>query len=501
MIRVMIADDEVLVRIGLKAAVEWEANGFTVVDEASNGRDALEKVRGGNVDILLLDIKMPQLDGLEVMQAIRDEALPVKVIILSCHDDFQLVKEAMRLGAADYFLKLSLQPEKLLHTLRRIQADMELPEKHESFQPEELISLLQIYDDALFLDMVTKGCRLEKNETVVLLAQKDHTARTSDKYILSILADITNTHARGECVQLDKGLFAVVFNPKLVPVNKLASAMLSSAEKYAQCRLFIGYGVCQMIEHLPCAMESASRALDAKFILGYGHIYTDIEQREIPPFTQQQTNHLLSVVSHGCAEEVEKTLDLFEAEVRKPPYPSKLSIINRVHDFLFIFEKAIRDYGLRMEKASDFRYDAEKSETFSDLMTMLRTEAAACLHTIRENLLASRYHPEVLRAMAYIDTHYASEISLSMLADHVGLSKSHFSSLFKKETGEGVAARILRLRLETSKTLLETTSMTISEVVEQVGFTNIYYFSAAFKKKYGISPTEYKRVFHSTNKY
>lgn len=103
MIRVLIADDEMLVRIGLKTIIPWEQNGFELIGEAANGREALDIVKRQPCDIVLTDIRMPEMDGLELIEAIHRLSPRTKCLILSNHDEFEYVQRALRLGAAGSF--------------------------------------------------------------------------------------------------------------------------------------------------------------------------------------------------------------------------------------------------------------------------------------------------------------------------------------------------------------------------------------------------------------
>ena len=122
--KVLIVDDETIVRIGIRSMIDWEKNGFEIVGEAGDGEKALEMIRALSPHIVLTDIKMLPMDGLELIQQIRDERLPVRTIVLSCHNEFEYVKQALKLGASDYILKLSMQPHDLLETMKAVSMEV-----------------------------------------------------------------------------------------------------------------------------------------------------------------------------------------------------------------------------------------------------------------------------------------------------------------------------------------------------------------------------------------
>ncbi|MFD0710547.1 response regulator [Paenibacillus sp. GCM10027626] len=132
MCKVLLVDDEKMARMGLRAVIDWDASGFELVGEASNGEKAMRWVDEGEVDILITDIAMPVMDGLELTRIAKEKCPWIKVLLLSCHSDFEYVREGVRLGASDYILKPMLEEEALLAILRQMRA--KLKEERENQQ-------------------------------------------------------------------------------------------------------------------------------------------------------------------------------------------------------------------------------------------------------------------------------------------------------------------------------------------------------------------------------
>lgn len=497
MIRVLIADDEVLVRLGLRAAIDWEAHGFSIVGEVGNGRDALERVRAGKVDILLLDIKMPQLNGLDVLKAIRAENLAVKVVVLSCHDDFEYVKEAMRLGAVDYLLKLSLQTDQLLQTLRRIEHPTDL-QKHETASTQ-LLSLLYHYDESVFDQLCQNGCNLKKEHCIVLLAQREPGETVDDKYVLSVLHDTISRYSKGECLSLGNGLFAAVLNIPFNQLERLTGAMIESAEKYTHCQLFIGAASADTLEELPRAMQEAQLALEARYVLGPGRANLTGCQKKWNTLSLEEQEIIAFSLRSNVAEGFDQLLATLEQEALTPPYPTIQNLREHALEWLTLYRDTAQEYDLHLETLEKPSQVVEQLSSLADLIMFLRNQWSICSKSISEKKYRLPQRDEIIQALEYIQNHYTQDINLAELSRYVGLSKNHFSSLFKRETGEGLNEFITRLRLEYSSKLLETTLLTVSEIAEKAGFSSIYYFSSVFKKKYKIGPTEY-RMQHSRRK-
>ena len=117
MYQVAIVEDDMLSRIGLKALIPWEEHGYELIGEYENGRQALEAFRVNSPDIAIIDIKMPVMDGVELLRALKEEGIRAKCIVLSAYDDYEYVREALRIGAVDYFLKMQMEPDSLLELL------------------------------------------------------------------------------------------------------------------------------------------------------------------------------------------------------------------------------------------------------------------------------------------------------------------------------------------------------------------------------------------------
>ena len=130
--KILIADDEFLVRLGLKTTIDWEQHGFIIVGEAKNGKEALELFEQSDPDILLTDIRMPVMDGLEVIQTVKQKKRSLKCVILTHYDDFNYAKEAIKLGASDYILKSDLNSDNLFSILNRISNEIDAETKKSS---------------------------------------------------------------------------------------------------------------------------------------------------------------------------------------------------------------------------------------------------------------------------------------------------------------------------------------------------------------------------------
>ncbi len=158
MYRVVIVDDEAIVRIGLKSMINWEKHGFQIVGEASNGQKGLDLIREEKPDITFVDIKMPVVDGIEMIKSSMELNHTTKFIVLSSYDDFDLVKKAMKLGAEDYLLKLELEANDLIETLTEVtrKLDEEFEEEERQKKTKQIfINNKEIIQEKIFFQLMS----------------------------------------------------------------------------------------------------------------------------------------------------------------------------------------------------------------------------------------------------------------------------------------------------------------------------------------------------------
>lgn len=162
--RVLIVDDEVLVRIGIKHSITWDQNGFELIGEASDGKEALEMIQKLAPDIVILDINMPVLNGIEVLRELKEQKYKGKVIVLTCFNEIEYARSAMKYGASDYVLKTTLNTDELLNALLDLEFDdnnsnepLTLPSREKMSEEEAVTRILEGYES----DFQSKKLRLQ----------------------------------------------------------------------------------------------------------------------------------------------------------------------------------------------------------------------------------------------------------------------------------------------------------------------------------------------------
>lgn len=510
MIKVLIADDETLVRAGIKAVIPWEENGFEVVGEAWDGQDAYEKILSLHPDILITDIKMPKMDGIELLKKLRDEKIPIRTVILSCFDDFDLVREGMKYGAKDYILKLSIDPEQLLTVLNEIREELNVANSDgdlaihnqdlkylfvkklmkKEFQSEEQVNNV--------IKNLGLSVSLQKYRLIQLWLGKrvEQDQREGSDLLYNILDQICKRQPGNEIVPMEKEGFLIIHSGK--SERRLYMQIAAAMSGYANTRVFFGsselqsgyqkfeIGIIQSEEALKCAVF---------YEIGNEIYYHDICREHIPAFTYREEQELFHSLMAGNREKAEMTLTVLLGRMREKLYLCK-ECFSYIDGILNIYMRAARELDLPARfhgsGLEDF-YDDIKSQRTLDgcgkALVRFTEEFAAYVRKIR----SAGEREEIFKIKEYVSLHYNENIDLNTAAGLVNMSPSHLSSIFKKETGENFSSYLTEVRMEEAKRLLQDPNLLIYEVAEQTGYANSGYFGKAFKKFFGMTPEEYRK--------
>ncbi|NQX67436.1 response regulator [Paenibacillus alba] len=514
---VLVVDDEPIIRLGLRTLVDWEANGFTYAGDAEDGLEACELLDALNIDIIITDLIMPRMDGLALIRTLKERNRPISAVVLSCMDDFTYVKEAMKLGAKDYMLKPTMEPESLLEILRVVKQDLELLHKErkelqsrqqelESTKLMQLSAKLQVYihteqgEPELQTALFGAG---EASSLVSLLLDTGSSAAEADWRWTGCLAALPL--AAGSVLLL---VPAAAQEPG-DDADAVVYAAAAALERAAKVRLpqapdwFIGAGVIirRLAQVKPAAALHARQRLERFYSNGWNRLIL-----QAPDAASRQASlpydirsDLLRCIVHDNSEGY-----LHHAEELcrrlKEQRPDKEKVVSFIQELLALAAGYARERGCadieRYEETFVYsnalnacsRFEQVK-ELLLQAMRMLMDSrwAAGKEHRHRSN------NPFIRKVMTYMRDNYASPISTSDMADHVRLSRSYLSDLYSKEVGESLSETLTRIRMEEAKQRLRTGEMKVYEVAEAVGFPDAKTFAKTFKRVVGCSPKEFEK--------
>ncbi|MNB95587.1 putative response regulatory protein [compost metagenome] len=529
--KVLIVDDEVLARVGIKSFVQWNEAGFEVVGEAENGKKALAMIIDLKPDIVITDIHMPVMNGIELIKAVKEKNIQVEFLILSAYDDFEYVKEAMRLGANDYILKLEMEPKALTELLDKLREKIEAePTKKTAedyfMHSKENLSTIQ---EKLFKEMVFGHkyrndeferkikeiqITLPRHNLICLVLNLDNKGRfdkrnTKDVYLLdyaimNIINEILIDFHYGVVFCSRPEEYIIIFsageekkddqsNQKVTELERIIKRFL---KEYLNISVTIGVSnFFQEYVKLPIAYQQALYAVNQNFNLPRG---STIRYKDIIPMAKDEDLSLEldlknlerqfeAVDVAGIGNSFDMMINYFLETTDK---------ITREHlkatcaALVFIINSYLDEY--KMDKGKLWGTDPYKQ--LEELKT--QKDFISWIEQLKVKLLNDLDHTDeqkrmIAKAKQFVNRNYMEEISLDSVSKYINISANYFSAVFKKETGTNYIDYVTNVRIEAAKRLLIEQKYKIYEISQMVGYENEHYFSRVFKKITGVSPKKF----------
>ena len=502
--KVLIVDDDFLVRTYLKQMTDWEAHGFYIIGDAKNGREALELLQRDGADILIADVSMPIMDGIELTRWVKKNSPSTHILILSCHDGFVYVKEAMKLGIDDYLLKNNLTEETLLDALNKISFDVE--ENDSTIERLALIGRKKLREDFFRafddsgdkLDELARDAELNTNfkSAAALMIiperwrERERLLTDSDREnFLSAFAEMTLNTCRnlfGDKISplifdsRKDGFFHWCLIVDAADIRQIAERLQNFAKLYFNLELKIFLSTSQN------SLNALSKAWQKIYAARADSFYRDekiFSAEELPPL-EVTIDAELKNSGRELTEALSFTDEYFAAALKS--FREKLLSAELHPEILSAFVAELFD-----ETERNLLPAASQAENFSEWFTLLEK----FLNDLRGRQGRDYLHPAIRLALRFIEAHYREEISQTTVADAVHLNPSYFSTLFKKSVGKGFSDYLTDLRIEHVKERLATTSEKINAIATSEGFSDYQYFVKIFKRLTGLRPSQYREKF------
>ena len=531
-IKVFLVEDEVIIRSGVKKSINWEQEGYEFVGEASDGELAYPMILKEKPDILITDIRMPFMDGLELSRLVKKELPDIKILILSGYDEFEYAKKAIKIGVTEYLLKpisaakLTEVLNAVAETIRQENEEKNLLETYFAEMRENTErDKMRLFEKLLMGDL-SMGEILEAGERFGM-----NLGASCYKIVLfKILANLEN-HVYAEqmvdaCSSVEQAASMMegvyVFQRGVEGWAFLLTAQdeksMEESEKilyqnrkqamknYTQLEYFGGIGsTVPRIRSLKQSFREADRAFAARFVEEANQI---ISQKEFEKSQMEEGLKMQGVVqigksremlqkflSNGTREEVKAFSDAYISRIEEENIRSTMVrqyVVIDVCIVILSFCERISSANRLQEEAEELQKMMQKIHSLSEIkkyVVRLLNEAIE----LRDAESGRRYSDLIAAAKKEIENHYMTEeISLNTVAISVGMSPSYFSSIFSKEAGKTFVEYLTEVRIEKAKEFLMCSSMKTSEIGYEVGYKDPHYFSYIFKKVQGCSPKEYR---------
>lgn len=531
MLKVFLAEDEFIIREGIKNNIDWQAHGYEFCGEASDGELAFPLIQKTRPDILITDIKMPFVDGLALSRLVKKELPETEIIILSGYEEFDYAKEAIQIGVARYLLK-PINGETLLQEIDSVaeiilgkQKEKEIREKYQKEMEEN--SLRDQMD--LFQHLVTGDCSMEE---LLSVAGKLDLKIMAPWYSIVLLKIQSMKHDyeeySGSIVVVDERI-AKLAEPEHVLIFDRAlegRAFLFKADSedellayqkeylgdvkevlsgYANLRYFGGIGTpVNRLREIPASFEDASHAFAHRYLVAESCILdssllmqegaAEQEDFRISAVNPEQIDRakMQEFLRTGDLDEVIYFVDEFFGKLDGGAMKSRIFRQYITMDAYFSIVDFLKGLGLQKDEIEAPDQDSsilQDEKSAMDYIVRIMEKALV----LREKKASSRYEDVVSEVIHYIEDNYAQEeLSLNLLASHVNFSPNHLSMIFSQQTGQTLIRYLTDYRMNRAKELLRCSSKKSSVISMEVGYKDPHYFSYLFKKTQGMTPTQYR---------
>lgn len=533
MIKVMIVDDELLVRVGIKSTVQWEKLGLEVVAEAEDGKEAFEKFNICQPDIVITDIRMPVMDGLELIKNIKQINSRVKIIILTCYGEFSYAKDALRLGVFEYIVKPTMMADDLTDILTRAcelilqeqeemnkvsEMEKKLLEEEGAIKEKVILNIIRgiVKENDTESELSKAGVNYYKDNVAILVFQIDDYKTVIDKYnseksymlwgaIQNITTNVISLYCKGVVIQDQKDKYAVAVGLPGKKTEKeihenifaLANQIQTSLRKYLGISVTmgisdIGYGERAIFR----LYQQADTACAFRLFMGCNRI---IPYHEIAKCKQDECDYepVLNQIETYTKDLNVKLVNSALTELfqnRLLPTYNKTLVKKAVFKLLAILT-VISRYNLKDSLTADMEYELYEQvmelETLENMYNWFKSKFKlvidACIDASTGGCCI-----QVKKAIEYIKGRYMNDISLDDAAEAAHVSRNYLGNLFKRDTGRYFVDFLMEYRVEKAKELLKEYPLKIYDVAWKVGIKDQRYFSKVFKKYTGYTPNEFR---------
>lgn len=527
MYTLLIADDEPLIRNGVKKIIDWESLGFSRIFMAEDGVEALEIIRQNKVDLVLTDIAMPFMTGLELSEILAKEFPQIHVVILTGDEDFEYAQQSVDLGVQNYILK-PVGAETLYNKMKKICEALHIENKEKEYVASMKKQLQQSLP-ALRLSMLNRivcmenvhiskylerceglGIHLAEGPFIVTTVDLEMSRFSPEDYDLYLFAAKNIT---AECVGQEhytfedaKGRLVILFRCCVLgeDARDIVYQTLCVIQKAIYNNLKIettcGNGaVAERAEELHASYLSARRAAECKFSLGTNNVYDirDLDYLEKSfYYPLKETKSLTKAIKFQEEEEIREA-------VRNIVYAENsgrsLSGINMKMIYIEAVTSLLRELSDLKEVAEEiwndgFSFFRDIDRLGTPEVVEERLFAFACKIKKEMEAVQTNSSMQIIeRVKEFVNQNYKDpELSLSSAAEFACVSTGYLSGLFKKEAGTNFVKYLTDVRMEKSMELLRTTDMKTYEIAYETGFANPHYFSVSFKKYTGMSPSDFR---------
>lgn len=523
MYRALIVDDEMAARETLKCLIEWEKVGFEQPVCANNGLEALELYKQNRFDVVFTDIEMPLMDGLKLIEKIRELCPQQKIVIISCHENFAYARRAIRMGVEDYLIKDLMDEDELCVHMVNLKSQLEdqtsYSDIQKGFDINDIVERLIVEDETITpqeREIAQERLGLNKKEAIAALsvivdsygkmkAKLKHETNTWHQNMAAFKAKLQSNSLAS--VEIKESEYLLIFQAgdsfsMLNFINssiQYANHIRSLANELGISSVSIGISNFSSKLDIPVLYDQALQASGMRVVAGLNKnlMYHGIgTQRKTFDKTTldrsvRQVHELLFAKDLHCLKLVRRlyAADLMDGFMELNYYRYLNTRLYGVA-FHYIDQNDI-DYNelfhnnlLDIEEIAAMETAKQMADCFCEIFGILIEQGKNSIKN--DGSLAQR-------AKHVIEQNYEKDITLGDIADMLHVHKGYLCRVFKEETGENLMQFVINCKIDKAKEMLTGTSLKLYEISEKLGFASPQYFSSVFKRHTNLTPNEFKK--------
>lgn len=534
MYRILLVDDEILVRDAIRENIDWKAMDCELVGDCDNGKAAAEFVQTHPVDIVLTDILMPYMDGMELSRFLHENYPDIVIVIFSGFGEFEYAKKAIQYDVSEYMLKpvTAMELRAVIEKMKK-KVDQRREEKQklerltqtsENYQKNAIVirsKALQAFVDNTktreesLEELSGLGISLEAacyrvavfdldlySDSMQLTSEKRQESALMSFVLFNVSDEIVSREKAGVAYQEGNNKVCVLFMGNRTrefseKIMKICEMIQTKLKELMALEVSIGVGNwARTQQELLVSHELADKAIGYRYLLG-GSLLIDMEEHPVENirYSDDLMEKLSTALKAGKKENADSVLDRIAAEIKAARVDKSRAcvylqqIIRTADDTC---EDMLADSKLLSERELLLRQVTEQ-KSFDRAFALVK-EHVGKIFQVLSDANSSSGQRQARLALDYIQKNYMDpDLSLNSICSYLNISTSYFSTIFKDLTGETFTEVLIRTRMEKAKELLENTTMKNYEIAEKVGFADPHYFGISFKKMTGCTPTEYAR--------
>jgi two-component system, response regulator YesN len=537
--KILIVDDETLVRIGIKSCIQSYYDSYEI-HEAVDGNQALMIIKEMKPELVITDIKMPAMDGLQLIENTNKLGLNIKFIVLSCFDEYEYVRQAMKMGAKDYILKHKMDPENIYSLIENVKMELEAlsgPGAPAEIQNKDSIDILKqefikslIRGNLHSQDFINKKIRdyhmrLHGKLFVLCILGIDDYRKVKERYserddhlltysVCNIVDELLGNIGNGEIAYYSQNQFIILLSFDTAEQKEIFQCVVNTVREIQgtlqqYLEISTSYSIVSMarpIRELNKCYEKAQKVDEYNFFKGNQSITFDYEIIQFKekgniselPDPDSFYSQLIILDKDNIKSAIQQVIENAAKVYQPEPVKLKkffLGFLDKVIKRLLEHTDVINN---KIEFYNDLNFRISQAESLQDLNECITN----IISSVRKSLYERKVRinsPIVLKVIKLMENRYYENISLEQVAEELKVNPSYLSRVFKKEMTENFIDFLTTVRIKKAKELLKTTELSVHEIAVDVGYINQQYFSKVFKKSTNLTPSEYKLKYLNGN--